>query len=189
MAEKLLGPVFEIHGGGLDLRFPHHENELAQSGAPDASSRGSGRTTACSSWRRRRCRSPSATSSRFARRSTPTAGRRSPALPGRPLPQPGRVLGRRDGGRAQSGEGLPDRLSRVVERPAGAPPWGEFASALDDDFNTPLALDPPCLALRRRARASSNAGSASSASRSRPRTRPRAKSSGLQKSGSRARGA
>ena len=31
MAEKLLGPVFELHGGGLDLRFPHHENELAQS--------------------------------------------------------------------------------------------------------------------------------------------------------------
>ena len=31
MAEKHLGPVFEIHGGGLDLRFPHHENELAQS--------------------------------------------------------------------------------------------------------------------------------------------------------------
>jgi cysteinyl-tRNA synthetase len=33
MAEELLGPVFEIHGGGLDLVFPHHENELAQSGA------------------------------------------------------------------------------------------------------------------------------------------------------------
>ena len=31
MAEDLLGPVFEIHGGGLDLVFPHHENELAQS--------------------------------------------------------------------------------------------------------------------------------------------------------------
>jgi cysteinyl-tRNA synthetase len=31
MAEKHLGPAFEIHGGGLDLRFPHHENELAQS--------------------------------------------------------------------------------------------------------------------------------------------------------------
>jgi cysteinyl-tRNA synthetase len=31
MAEKHLGPVFEIHGGGNDLRFPHHENELAQS--------------------------------------------------------------------------------------------------------------------------------------------------------------
>jgi cysteinyl-tRNA synthetase len=33
MAEKFLGPAFEIHGGGLDLVFPHHENELAQSRA------------------------------------------------------------------------------------------------------------------------------------------------------------
>jgi cysteinyl-tRNA synthetase len=33
MAEDLLGPSFEIHGGGLDLVFPHHENELAQSRA------------------------------------------------------------------------------------------------------------------------------------------------------------
>lgn len=33
MADKHLGPQFEIHGGGLDLRFPHHENELAQSRA------------------------------------------------------------------------------------------------------------------------------------------------------------
>jgi cysteinyl-tRNA synthetase len=31
MAEKHLGPRFEIHGGGLDLVFPHHENEIAQS--------------------------------------------------------------------------------------------------------------------------------------------------------------
>jgi cysteinyl-tRNA synthetase len=31
MAEELLGPVFEMHGGGIDLVFPHHENELAQS--------------------------------------------------------------------------------------------------------------------------------------------------------------
>jgi cysteinyl-tRNA synthetase len=33
MAEELLGTAFEIHGGGLDLVFPHHENELAQSRA------------------------------------------------------------------------------------------------------------------------------------------------------------
>ena len=33
MAEKFLGPVFEIHGGGNDLIFPHHENEIAQSRA------------------------------------------------------------------------------------------------------------------------------------------------------------
>jgi cysteinyl-tRNA synthetase len=33
MAERYLGPDFDIHGGGLDLRFPHHENEQAQSRA------------------------------------------------------------------------------------------------------------------------------------------------------------
>jgi cysteinyl-tRNA synthetase len=33
MATKYLGPTFDIHGGGLDLLFPHHENELAQSAA------------------------------------------------------------------------------------------------------------------------------------------------------------
>src|SRR5699024_2954473 len=33
MSTKYLGSTFDIHGGGLDLRFPHHENELAQSAA------------------------------------------------------------------------------------------------------------------------------------------------------------
>ena len=33
MAGKYLGTRFDIHGGGIDLRFPHHENELAQSKA------------------------------------------------------------------------------------------------------------------------------------------------------------
>ncbi|MEV8265408.1 cysteine--tRNA ligase [Microbacterium sp. NPDC077057] len=33
MAKRYLGAEFDIHGGGLDLRFPHHENELAQSSA------------------------------------------------------------------------------------------------------------------------------------------------------------
>jgi cysteinyl-tRNA synthetase len=32
-AEQIYGPAFEIHGGGLDLVFPHHENEVAQSRA------------------------------------------------------------------------------------------------------------------------------------------------------------
>ncbi len=31
MSEKHLGKVFDIHGGGIDLTFPHHENEIAQS--------------------------------------------------------------------------------------------------------------------------------------------------------------
>lgn len=33
MSARYLGSEFDIHGGGLDLRFPHHENELAQSRA------------------------------------------------------------------------------------------------------------------------------------------------------------
>jgi cysteinyl-tRNA synthetase len=33
MATRYLGPEFDIHGGGLDLVFPHHENEAAQSNA------------------------------------------------------------------------------------------------------------------------------------------------------------
>src|SRR5690606_19720098 len=31
MSEKLLGVPFDIHTGGIDLKFPHHENEIAQS--------------------------------------------------------------------------------------------------------------------------------------------------------------
>jgi cysteinyl-tRNA synthetase len=38
MAHDLLGDAFDIHGGGIDLQFPHHENEIAQSccAHPDA---------------------------------------------------------------------------------------------------------------------------------------------------------
>ena len=35
MARELLGPAFDIHGGGIDLQFPHHENEIAQSCCAD----------------------------------------------------------------------------------------------------------------------------------------------------------
>jgi len=38
MSHELLGETFDIHGGGIDLQFPHHENEIAQSACahPDA---------------------------------------------------------------------------------------------------------------------------------------------------------
>ncbi len=35
MSREYLGPEFDIHGGGIDLAFPHHENEIAQSCAAD----------------------------------------------------------------------------------------------------------------------------------------------------------
>lgn len=42
MAGTLLGASMDIHGGGFDLRFPHHDNELAQSevGGPGGGWRG-----------------------------------------------------------------------------------------------------------------------------------------------------
>lgn len=36
MSTKYLGPVFDIHTGGIDLKFPHHENEIAQCGGMQA---------------------------------------------------------------------------------------------------------------------------------------------------------
>ena len=73
MSEALLGASFDIHGGGIDLVFPHHENEIAQS--PLRASGGgvrprTGCTTASSTSRGRRCRSRSATSSPCATCST-----------------------------------------------------------------------------------------------------------------------
>jgi len=47
MAHRYLGDTFDIHGGGLDLRFPHHENEQAQS---RAAGRGFARLWMHSAW-------------------------------------------------------------------------------------------------------------------------------------------
>src|ERR1700728_3757162 len=38
MSEAILGTRFDIHGGGMDLKFPHHENEIAQSCAASGDS-------------------------------------------------------------------------------------------------------------------------------------------------------
>jgi len=44
MSAKYLGETFDIHGGGMDLLFPHHECEIAQSVAATGHERGRGRT-------------------------------------------------------------------------------------------------------------------------------------------------
>ena len=66
MARKHLGENFDIHAGGTDLIFPHHENELAQSEAR-RESRSPGPGSMSSIWwsMEKRCRSPWATSTRF----------------------------------------------------------------------------------------------------------------------------
>jgi cysteinyl-tRNA synthetase len=140
MAEKLLGPVFEIHGGGIDLRFPHHENELAQS-------RGAGREFA-QLWAHngmlelaQEKMSKSLGNIVSLRDSLDEWG-----------PEPLLLLFL--GGHYRSPVEYSDEAMaaaktqaddfrtafRVVERTGDAPSWDELAAALDDDFNTPLAL-------------------------------------------------
>ena len=140
MAEKLLGPAFEIHGGGLDLIFPHHENELAQS-------RGAGREFAQIWMHNGMLR---------------LAGEKmSKSL--------GNIVSLRDAFSKWGRETLlvyfltahwrkpvdfnDDVLEQVTAQaeafrnvfrspsePAGSEAWERFAAALDDDFNTPDAL-------------------------------------------------
>ena len=64
MSLDILGSSFDIHGGGMDLKFPHHENEIAQSCAATGEQFRDvfGCTTASSMSTTRRCRSLSATS-------------------------------------------------------------------------------------------------------------------------------
>jgi cysteinyl-tRNA synthetase len=140
MAEKFLGPSFEIHGGGLDLVFPHHEDEIAQS-------RGAGRE--------------------FARIWIHNGMLR---FGGDEMHKSiGNVVTLRDAldrwgretllvffltghwrkpldftdGTLTAAEARADRFREVFRNPsepAAGDAWERFVAALDDDFNTPEAL-------------------------------------------------
>ncbi len=140
MAEKLLGPVFEIHGGGIDLRFPHHENELAQS-------RGAGREFA-QLWAHngmlelaQEKMSKSLGNIVSLRDVLDEHGREAILLLflgahyRSPVEYSDEAM---EAAKTQAGDFR--TAFRVVDRAEGAPSWDEFAAALDDDFNTPLAL-------------------------------------------------
>jgi cysteinyl-tRNA synthetase len=140
MAEKLLGPVFELHGGGMDLRFPHHENELAQS-------RGAGREFA-QLWAHNGMlelaeekMSKSLGNIVSLRDVLDTYGREAilvlflGAHYRSPVEYSDEAM---ESARTQAEDFR--TAFRVVERSGDAPSWDEFAAALDDDFNTPLAL-------------------------------------------------
>ena len=140
MAEKLLGPVFEIHGGGIDLRFPHHENELAQS-------RGAGREFA-------RLWAHNGMLELAQEKMSKSVGNIVSLQDA--LAQYGHeallvlFLGAHYRSPVEYSDGAMESARtqaedfrtafRVVERTEAAPPWEDFAAALDDDFNTPLAL-------------------------------------------------
>jgi len=74
-AQKYLGPEFDIHCGGLDPVFPHHENELAQSRAASDGFAAYWLHNGWSPWAGRRCPSPWATPCRCPRCSSGCAHR------------------------------------------------------------------------------------------------------------------
>jgi cysteinyl-tRNA synthetase len=140
MAEEIYGPAFEIHGGGLDLVFPHHENEVAQSralGHPFAKIwahngmlRFTGSKMSKSSGNVETIRD---VLDRWGRETILvfflTASWRKPIDFSDETMQ--QAAARRDTLRnAFTLEGVPPEESR----------WDAFAAALDDDFDTPAAL-------------------------------------------------
>ena len=117
MAEKLLGPVFEIHGGGLDLVFPHHENELAQSRARRARVREGLDAQRNAPVHRREDVEVGRKRGVDRRGARPVgAGDDAALLPDRALAQPDRLLGGAAGGGAGAGGGFP----RGVPEPVAA---------------------------------------------------------------------
>ena len=140
MAEKFLGSEFEIHGGGNDLRFPHHENELAQS-------RGAGRLFA-RVWLHNGMleldaekMAKSVGNVRTLREAIDTWGRETLLLYfltgqwHKPIDFTPDAM---DAAQARA-ERFRD-VFRNPHEPAPEGSWERFAEALDDDFNTPAAL-------------------------------------------------
>ena len=142
MATRYLGPQFDLHGGGLDLRFPHHENELAQSlaaGHPFAAhwlhnalvlvggqkmSKSLGNSVYASDWL-------AATRPIVARYGLLTAHYRSDIdIHEGFLDEAAKAFGRI--------EGFLDRTAHLGTTPGAIP--ATFAEAMDDDLGTPIAL-------------------------------------------------
>jgi cysteinyl-tRNA synthetase len=140
MAEAHLGPEFEIHGGGLDLRFPHHENEIAQS-------QGAGRPFA-HLWAHNGMlqldeekMSKSVGNIVSLREVLDTYGPEAilvfflTAHWRSPLDYSDEAM---EAARTQA-ESFRTAF-RVAAQRSDAPPWEDFVAALEDDFNTPVAL-------------------------------------------------
>jgi cysteinyl-tRNA synthetase len=138
MAERFLGAAFEIHGGGIDLVFPHHENEVAQS-------RSAGREFARVWMHNGMLRLAGEKMSKSLgnivslREALDTWGRETVLvyfLGGhwrKPVDYSDDVL-EQAAAQAESFR----NVFRSPSEPVGE--WQAFAAALDDDFNTPEAL-------------------------------------------------
>src|SRR5256885_11719350 len=138
MAEKFLGPSFDIHLGGLDLVFPHHENERAQS---QAAGREFARIWMHNGLLQLDREKMSKSVGNIARLNDVLSrwGRETVLLYfmtgqwSKPIDFSDEVM--------EQAEARVERFREVFRgpsRPGGD--WGSFAAALEDDFNTPEAL-------------------------------------------------
>ena len=140
MAEEAFGPVFEIHGGGLDLVFPHHENELAQSQALGHEFARIWAHNGMLEFTGEKM-SKSLGNDTSLRNVLDTWGRETVLLFflrghwRKPIDFGDETLA----SAAARAEGLRD-VFRSPSQPAPDGAWERFAAALDDDFNTPEAL-------------------------------------------------
>lgn len=160
MAGKYLGDTFDIHGGGIDLKFPHHENELAQSAA---AGRPFARYWMHNAWvtmageKMSKSLGNTAIVSEVTKRYDPRAVRYFLVAPHYrstiefsvadeatlgSLAEASRALDRIDSfiTRARErlspdGEGFP-----AAEAPGRNPHWSAFEAAMDDDLGTPQAV-------------------------------------------------
>ena len=145
MATKYLGPTFDIHGGGLDLIFPHHENEIAQS---VAAGDGFARYWMHNAWvtiggeKMSKSLGNTLLVTEIVKQ---LAAGRAALLPGRgALPLDDRVLARRwTRRRRPTGGSRTSSTARRARRPTPSPTAScprEFAAAMDDDLGVPPAL-------------------------------------------------
>ena len=144
MAGKYLGDTFDIHGGGLDLRFPHHENELAQS---RAAGRGFARYWLHNAWvtMAGEKMSKSLGNTADVAAAVATYGGRAVRL-WLAGPHYRSAIELSDASLAEAAAQLA-RIDGFLERSASADAAGlgaelpaEFAAAMDDDLGTPGAL-------------------------------------------------
>ncbi|MER7796268.1 cysteine--tRNA ligase [Microbacterium sp. NPDC096154] len=145
MSRRYLGAEFDIHGGGLDLRFPHHENELAQStAAGDAFARfwvHNGLVTVDGQKMSKSLGNVTLATDLLTARPAPVVRyalaaahyRSSLDISDRALDEAAAALDRISG--------FLTRAERQRGRPDGAAPVPEaFAAAMDDDLGVPQAL-------------------------------------------------
>jgi cysteinyl-tRNA synthetase len=147
MSCALLGEPFDIHGGGMDLQFPHHENEIAQS--EGASGKALRQRLDAQRLPERRQREDVQVAGQLLHHPRRAAAlRRRDAAPlhaAHALPQPVQLQRHQLDDARSALRRLYTALDAVPAGPEAAADWAEpaaqrFRAAMDDDFNTPGAL-------------------------------------------------